>query len=148
MPGIAGWAGSGAGLVIVGVSWVIARFLHHLPQATHPVLRRLVIIGMYAGGATLALTVTGGWVIRAELWVASFFGGVNAGTGHAAVVIAGTFLAVSVIVALVFIPDTGAAYLALVTPFVLALSGGHLHELLTVFPGASLAQQVSTWLGG
>lgn len=149
MSGIGGWAGSGAGLIMIGASWVLMRYLHHLPKASHPVLHRLEIIGMYAGGATLVLTsALGLWVIRAELWALGLFGGVSGGTGHAAVVIAATFLAAAVLVALVFIPDSFAAWLALALPFVLALSGGHLHDMLTVFPGPALAQQVSQWLGG
>lgn len=148
MNGVAGWAGSGAGLIIIGAAWTLMRYLRHFPSATHLILHRLVIIGMYAGGATVVLTSIGQTVIHAELWVASLFGGVQVGTGHAAVVVAGTFLAAAVLVALIWVPDLGAAWLALALPFVLALSGGHLHQLLTVFPGPALAQQVSQWLGG
>lgn len=148
MNGVAGWAGSGAGLVIIGASWVLMRYLKHFPSATHLILHRVVIIGMYAGGATLVLTGLGRTIVRAELWAAGLFGGVSYGTGHAAVVVAGTFLAVAVLVALIWVPDLSAAWLALILPFVLVLSGGHLHQLLTVFPGPALAQQVSAWLGG
>lgn len=149
MSGIGGWAGSGAGLILAGFSFVVMRYLHHFPARTHPILHRVVIIGMYAGGATLALaSPVGTAVIRAELWVAGMFGGVGSGTGHSVVVIAGAFLAATVLVALLFVPDAGAAWIALALPFVLALSGGHLHEILSVFPGPALAQQVSHWLGG
>lgn len=149
MNGAAGWAGSGAGLIIGGLSYVVMRYLHHFPAMSHPVLHRLVIIGMYAAGATLTLTSpVGAGIVSAELWLTGLLGGVQGGTGHAAVVIAGTFLAAAVLVALIWVPDTGAAWLALALPFVLALSGGHLHEILAVFPGPALAQQVSHWLGG
>lgn len=149
MTGIADWAGSGAGLILIGASVILMRFLHHFPSATHPILHRLVIIGMYAGGATLVLaSPIGTWIVNAELWVAGIFGGTASGTGHAFVVIAGTFLAATVIVGLLFVPASDVAWVALATPFVLALSGGHLHALLTVFPGPALAQQVSSWLGG
>lgn len=150
MTGIATVAGSGAGLVIAGASFVLMRYLKHFPAISHPVLHRMVIIGMYAGGATLVLaSAIGTWVVSAELWVAGMFGGVQPGTvGHAGAVIAGTFLAATVLVALIWLPDPGAAWLALALPFVLALSGGHLHKILAVFPGPALAQQVSHWLGG
>lgn len=148
MSGATGWFGSGAGLVIIGTTWVILRYLHHLPAASHPVLHRLAIIGMYAGGCAVALTAMGAWVISAEKWALGIVGGSHAGTGHAIVVVAGTFLTVAVVIALIWVPDPFAAYLALALPFVLALSGGHLHEILSVFPGPALAEQVSHWLGG
>lgn len=149
MNGIGGWAGSGAGLILIGFSWVVMRYLHHLPAMSHPVLHRMVIAGMYSGGATLALaSPVGAWIIHAELWAAGLFGGVSSGTGHAAAVIAGVFLATAVVVALIWVPSPFAAWLALALPFALALTGGHLHEILSVFPGPALAQQVSQWLGG
>lgn len=149
MSGAAGWFGTGAGLILIGASFVLLRYLHHMPSGIHPVLHRLAIAGMYAGGATLALaSAVGAWIISAELWALGMAGGAQGGTGHAIIVIAGTFLAVAVLVALIWVPDPFAAYLALALPFVLALSGGHLHEILSVFPGPALAEQVSHWLGG
>jgi len=152
MTTLASAAGSGAGIVIAGASWVTMRHMHKLPSgwhaSTHPVLHRLCIIGMWAGGSAIALTALGAWIIHAELWTAGLFGGVDHGLGHTAAVLAGLFLAVSVGIALIWVPAEGAAWMALALPFVLALSGGHLHALLTVFPGASFAQQVSTWIGG
>lgn len=150
MSGLANAAGTGAGLVIAGLSAVVLHYMRHLPAMSHSVLHRLVIAGMYAGGATLVLTsALGAWVVSAELWVTGLFGGVAPGTvGHAVVVVGGIFLAAAVLIALVLVPAASAAWLALALPFVLALSGGHLHDILTVFPGPALAQQVSTWLGG
>lgn len=149
---LASSAGSGAGIVIAGVSWITMRHMGKLPSGwhstAHPVLHRLCIIGMWAGGSAIALTALGQWIIRAELWAASLFGGVGSGAGHTAAVLAGLFLAASVALALIWVPAEGAAWMALALPFVLALSGGHLHALLTIFPGASFAQSVSHWIGG
>lgn len=148
MSSIAGWFGSGAALIMIGAAWVMMRYHHHLPGVTHPILRRLVIIAMYAGGVTLALMPAGQTLIHAEMRVMSLGGGVQSGLGHAAAVIAGLLLAVAVIVALIWAPELRMAWVALGLPLVLALSGGHLHQLLTFFPGQALAEQVSHWLGG
>ena len=40
------------------------------------------------------------------------------------------------------------AWFALVTPFIVALSGGHLHGALTVFPVNEWSAQISQWIGG
>lgn len=141
-------AGSGAGLVIIGAAWVLLRFLHHAPARTHPWLYRAAIAGMYLGGCTIVLTALGGYAVGAEMWIVHWLGGTTTGLGHAGAVLAGLLLAVTVIVGLIYVPDTQTAYIALALPFVLALAGGHLHDLLTVVPGPAIAAGFSSWLGG
>lgn len=148
MNGIGGIAGSGAGLIIVGVCYVILHHLRHMPGRLHPWLYRLVIVGMFCGGCAIAVTALGAWIIGAERWAISLVGGTEMGTGHAVIVIGATFLLATVVVLLVFLPDATGAWMALALPFVLALTSGHLHDVLTMFPAAEFAQQVSAWVGG
>ena len=49
-------AGSGAGIVAIVVAVFLLRHHPILPGVTHPWIRRLVIVLMYAGGASLAVT--------------------------------------------------------------------------------------------
>lgn len=148
MSSFAEWAGSGAGIVIVVACWVVMRHLRHMPSWSHPWLHRTVILGMYVGGCTIMLTRIGSFIIDAEQFALGFAGGSQSGLGHTIIVAAGLILAASVIIGLIFDPGLETAWTALALPAVLAISGGHLHALLTVVPGPAIAQQVSSWLGG
>ena len=55
---------------------------------------------------------------------------------------------VATVLGFILEPYPAVAWFALATPFVVALSGGHLHGALTVFPVNEWSSQVSQWIGG
>jgi hypothetical protein len=152
---IAAWAGSAAGIIVVGACVILLRQAgrhgHRLPQQYHPWAYRLLIFGMYVGSCAIALTALGAWAIAAELRVASFAAAmVHAPPAdvYTVCVITGILFVVVVALGAWLEPGPAIAWWALALPFVCALSGGHLHGALTVFPVTDWSSQVSSWLGG
>jgi len=148
----AAWGGSSAGVIVIGVCavllWFARRHAHRIHQQASPWLYRLLIFGMYVGGCAVALTALGGYVIGFEMSVAGLLGGVRSGAGYEVAVIGGFVVLGAALAGAVLEPGPAVAWFALAVPFVCALSGGHLHGVLTVFPVTEWASQVSQWLGG
>lgn len=151
MSTIGGWIGSGAGVVLIGLCVIISMFMHHLPALTHPWLKRLLIIGMYSGGAALAVTTIGGWAHQGLEWVFGLAGGTASGLGFAVLVLVATFLGLSVIVGLLFVPDFTTGIIAACLPFILGLAAGgillHAYQV-TTYPAQTAAEAIARGLGG
>ena len=151
MTSISGWAGTGVGIIVIGVCSVAAGFVSHLPKAAHPWVHRGLIVAMYAGATALLVTPIGRFALSLANRVAGFFGGFDSGLGKAAIIIAGFFLLAATIIALVKVPSAAAATTAVLLAFVLALvPGGFLHQfyVVTSAPGQQFAAQFAAWLGG
>lgn len=153
MNGIGGWLGGGTAIIVIGLCFLLMRFGHHLPKVSHPWQHRAVIALMYCAGAVLVVTTAGTWVLHQLRNVSGFFGGTAPGGGWpwALVTIGALFLFATVVVALVWVPDTSVAYLAAVTPLMLALApGGIAHQIyvFTAGPAQQLVSQVGHWAGG
>ena len=132
--------GSGAGIIAIAVGFLLLQHMSHAPQFTHPWLRRGVIILMYAGGASLAVTYIGQETLRLIELVAGWFGGLDYGLIRTVLVIALLFLLVGTVVGLIWSPDPGTAMVAIILPVLLALPlGGFLHEVYVAFDGPALA---------
>lgn len=151
MTGISAWLGSGAGIITIGLCVIAGRHLQHLPSFLHPWAHRFLIVAEYAGATAVLATAFGLWALGLATRVAGWFGGFGTGLGKVAIVLAGLFLLLAVGVALVRAPALGAASLAVILAFVLALEpGGFLHQfwVVTSAPGRQFAAQVAAWLGG
>jgi hypothetical protein len=150
---IGGWAGTGAAIIVVGLCVLLMRYGSNLPSMTHPWQHRAVIVGMYSAGAALVITTAGAWVLRTLQSAAGWVGGTapESGAGWALVTLGAFFLFAGVVVALIWAPNTGVAYIALITPLVLAMTaGGFMHEVytFTTYPAQHLVSQVGHWAGG
>jgi len=150
---VSGWLGSGAALIVTGLCFLLMRFGHHLPAVSHPWQHRLVIVLMYCAGAALVVTTAGAWVLRTLQGLGGFAGGTapGSGAGWALATVGALFLFATVVVALVWVPDTSVAYLAAATPLALALApGGVAHQIymLTASPAQELVSQAAHWAGG
>ena len=153
MSAIGGWLGGGAALITIGLCFLLMRFGHHLPAQTHPWQHRAVIVGMYAAGSALVITTVGAWFMRAADALGGWIGGTapGSGIGWALVTLGGLFLFAGVLVAVIWVPDPGAAYVAAATPFVLALAaGGIVHWLyvVTTAPAQQLVTTIASTVGG
>lgn len=153
MGGIGAWLGGGAALIVVALCWLLMRHLHHLPAMTHPWLHRLLIICMYCAGLAAVITVAGQWLLHLIQRIGGLVGGTAPGSGIGwALITAGALaLAAAVAVALIWMPDVSAAWVALATPLMLALApGGFAHHLyeLTAMPAEALVSHLATWAGG
>lgn len=151
MTSISGWAGNAVGIIVIGLCFVAARFVNHLPSATHPWVHRFLIVAMYAGATAVLATPIGQFGLNLARTAAGWFGGFDSGLGKAAIVIAGFFLLAATIVALIKVPSAGAATTAVLLAFVLALEpGGFLHQfyVVTSAPGQQFAAQIAAWMGG
>lgn len=153
MTGIDYLLGGGEALIVIFVCYLMMRHVSRLPSMTHPVANRLIIAGMFCAGVVLAATSLGLWVIAKAHWLGGLTGGTNPGDGigWSLVTIGALLLAASVAVALIWDPNPSVAYLALVTPLMLALvPGGFLHQayVFVSSPAASAVNQVAHSLGG
>lgn len=143
--------GSGAGIVIIGAAFIAMMHLQHLPQVTHPLIRRLLIVANYAGGSALAVTGLGGLGRSLAGWVAGFFGGLDYGIPRAVIILACLLLLLGTIIGLVWAPNEATALTAAFLPFLLSLvAGGMLHQVYvgTTFPAQQLAASFNAWIGG
>ncbi len=151
MTAVSGWIGTGAGVITIGLCAVAAMFVQHLPKSVHPWAHRFLIVAMYAGATALLVTTLGQFALNVARAVAGVFGGFGAGLGKAAIIIAGFFLLLSVLIALIKVPAAAAASLAVILAFTLALvPGGWLHQfyVVTAAPGRQFAGQVAALMGG
>lgn len=148
----AAWAGSSAGIIVIGtcivLMWFAGRHAGRIHQRVHPWAYRLIILGMYTGGCAVALTALGGYVTGFERSVIGMLGNIDVGTGHEIAVIGGVIVVLAAVLGAWLEPGPAVAWFALAVPFVAALSGGHLHGVLTVFPVNEWSAQVSSWIGG
>ena len=153
MSAIGGWLGGGAAVIVAGLCWLLMRHGHHLPAMTHPWQHRLVIVLMYCAGAALLVTTMGAWLLHTLNSLGGFIGGTGPGSGigWALVTVGALFLFAGVMVALIWIPDPGVAYIAAITPLVLALApGGFVHSIyvFTTAPAQQLVGQIAHSVGG
>jgi len=153
MSSLGGWLGGGAAVIVIGLCFILMRFGHHLPQVSHPWQHRLVIVLMYAAGAVLVVTALGSWVLNTLSGLGGWLGGTapGSGIGWAMVTLGALFLFATVVVALVWVPDTSVAYLAAATPLALALApGGIAHQIytFTTYPAQQLVLHIGHWAGG
>ena len=149
------WLASAAGLAVIVTCAVLLHFAakhqQRLHQRVSPWVYRLLIFGMYVGGCTVALTALGAYVIGAESWAVNSLAGIlRAGPGvvYVACLAAGLISFLVAVLGIWLEPYPVIAWWALAVPFVCALSGGHLHGVLTVFPVTEWSAQVSQWIGG
>lgn len=148
---LSGWAGTGAGLIAIGVCVIVAGIITHLPSWSHPWVHRFLIAAMYAGATAVLVTPAGQFARNLALTVAGWFGGFGSGLGKVAVVLGGFFLLASVLIALIKVPSAGAASLAVILAFLLSLEpGGFLRQFyaVTSVPGQHFAASIASWLGG
>lgn len=144
----ASWGVSAAGVIVAALCIIGLRHHRHLPAATHPISQRAAIFLCYVAGCAVALTAAGALVNRVLAWALGVTGGTGSVAGHTAITVAGIALVASVAVALIFVPDPAAAWLALATPFILNAAGGHLHALLNVVPAQQVTEAIAKWIGG
>lgn len=148
----AAWASASAGVIVIGTCavllWFAGRHSARIHQRVHPWLYRLLAFGMYTGGCAVALGALGGYVTGFERTVIGLIGNIQSGTGHEIAVISGAIVLLAAVLGAWFEPGPPAVWFALAVPFVTALSGGHLHGVLTVFPVDQWSAQVSQWIGG
>lgn len=148
---ITGIVGSGAGLIIIGVTFIASMHMGRVPAAAQKILRRLFIVAMFAGGSALAVNGLGALGVRIVSSVAGLFGGLDSGPARVVIILTGAFMLLGVTVALVFDPIEAAILLAAFLPFVLMLApGGFLHQIYvaTTFPAQQLANSFNAWIGG
>ena len=106
---------------------------------------------MYFGATAVLSTAGGQLALGLANRIAGFFGGFGSGLGDAGIVLAGLFLLLAFLVAVIKAPNLGAMSLALLLAFTLALvPGGFLHNfyVVTAAPGQQYAAQFAVWLGG
>lgn len=148
---ITGIVGSGAGLIIIGVTFIASMHMGRVPAAAQKILRRLFIVAMYAGGSALAVNGLGSLGVRIVTSVAGLFGGLSSGPARVVIILTGAFMLLGVVVALVFDPLEAFILLAAFLPFVLMLApGGFLHQVYvaTTFPAQQMADSFNAWIGG
>lgn len=151
MSTISGWAGNGAGLIVIAVCVIASWFIHRLPKFSHPWIHRALIVLCYCGAVAVLATGMGRFIVRLERDVTGWLGGTATGLGHAALIVACVFLVLTVAAALIWEPVVPVAYLGVGLVFLFALGpGGALHGLYaaTAVPGDRLAHSLATWLGG
>ena len=151
MTTLGSWIGTGAGVIMIGACFIVGIFSNHLPKFSHPWLHRLLIVGVYAGATAVLATAGGQLLLGWANTIAGFFGGFASGIGYAAIVLAGFFLLLSFLIAVIKVPSLAAMTLALLLAFTLALvPGGFLHNfyVVTAAPGQQYATQFAAWLGG
>jgi hypothetical protein len=144
----ASWGVSAAGVIVAALCIIGLRHHRHLPDVTHAISVRFAIFFSFVSADAVAQTALGSWVHSALGWALGVAGGPGSVGSHAAITVAGMALAASVIVGLVFLPQAAVVYLALGTPFVLEVAGGHLHGLLDIVPAPQLVEAIAKWIGG
>ena len=133
MTTLGSWVGTGAGVILIGACFIVAMFASHLPSFIRPWVDRLLIVGVYFGATAVIFTAGGQLLIGVVNRIAGFFGGFGSGLGHAGIVLAGLFLLLAFLVAVIKAPNLGAMSLALLLAFTLALvPGGFLHQFYVV----------------
>jgi len=151
MTSISGWAGTGAGLIAIGICAIAAGLVAHLPKWSHPWVHRFLIVGMYAGATAVLVTPIGEFARNLAETCAGWFGGFGSGLGKVAIVLAGFFILASVLIAVIKVPSAAAASLAVILAFLLSLEpGGFLHQfyVVTSVPGQQFAVALASWMGG
>lgn len=151
MSTFASFAGSGAALIVIGLCYVAMRHYRHLPAAAHPWICRILIVLMLFAGSALVVTPIGGWAIHLITLVGGWLGGLNSGTLHAAIVIAGIVLVAATLASLIWMPADEAALSAVFVPLVLALpAAGALHTLYVLLGdnARTAVTSIASWLGG
>lgn len=140
--------GSGAALVMFGIAMLVKKYQQHLPDkaaAAHPWITRARTVLMFMGGSALTITIFGGWIADAVLWVVGF-----TGTWGPAVL---KVVALSLLLAVAFGIYRAWSHVAMAAallPIVLAMfTSGFFHNLDSgISPKARDAStQISDWLG-
>jgi hypothetical protein len=144
----ASWAVSAGGVIVLVAVWLLLQHYHHLHDMAHPVALRVAIFFAYVAGCAIALSAAGFYVDEPLMWMLRQVSGKYAAISYILVVGTGLVLTATVVVALAKRPLPRYAYLAAATPFILALSGGALHGLLSVVPAGPWVTHIATWIGG
>lgn len=148
---IASLIGSGAGVIIIGAAFIAMMHIGRLPAVVQSVLRRVLIIAMFAGGSALAVTELGVLWYKTSAAVAGLFGGLNAGIPRSVIVLVSVLLLLGTVVGLIWAPNEAVALVASLVPAVLMLvPGGALHQIYvaTTAPAQAMAAQFSLWIAG
>lgn len=145
----AAWAGSSAGIIVIGVCGVLlhqaGRHGHRLPAVAHPWLYRALIFGMFVGGDAVALTALGGYPESVIRWAASALG---PAAGHDVLVIVALILLAVTVTGIAFVPSLTFALTAAALPFVAFEAGGALRALDYWLPVLQWSASTAHWIGG
>lgn len=148
---IASLIGSGAGVIIIGATFIAMMHVGRFPEVVQKILKRLFILTMYAGGSALAVTALGTLWLDIASRLADLFGGLDAGVPRTIIVLFGLTILAGTVVSLIFAPNDAAIMAAAFLPAVLMLvAGGALHNFYvgTTVPAQQLADAFNTWIAG
>lgn len=151
MNAIAGIIGSGVGIIVLVVTYLLLSHVGHAPSASHPWIYRGLAILAYGGGSLLALTGVGALWLSIVGWFAGMAGGLSSGLGHTVIVIGSVILILGLIVGMWKAPNAALVSAAMLAPFVLMLTTtGFIHSFWvgTSQPAQQAAAQFAAWLGG
>jgi branched-subunit amino acid transport protein len=148
---IASLIGSGAGVVIIGATFIAMMHVGRLPEVAQKILKRLFILAMYAGGSALAVTELGTLWMNIASRIADLFGGLGTGIPRTVIVLLALMLLLGTVVSLAFAPNDAAILTAAFLPAVLMLvPGGFLHQVYvgTTIPAQAMADSFNAWIAG
>lgn len=148
---LASLVGSGAGIIIIGATFIAMMHLGRLPGAAQNILRRLFILAMYAGGSALAVTEAGSLWTTIATHLGGLFGGLGAGVPRTIIVLTAVLLLAGTVVGLIWAPNDAVIMTAAFLPAVLMLvPGGFLHEVYaaTTVPAQQMADAFNAWIAG
>lgn len=141
------WFGSGAGLIVIGLAWIIMKFHDDLPRAAQSHAMRAAIVLMVIGACAIA-------VCPAGLWVGDMLANVigwGGNTGWAIATVAGLFLVALVAFGTWKRPSPKVAYVGAFVALSLPLfSAGFLHKIDTTIkdPALQVSNQLQLQLNG
>lgn len=148
---IASLIGSGAGVIIIGATFIAMMHLGRLPGMAQNIVRRLFILAMYAGGSALAVTALGSLWVDIASRIGALFGGLGSGLPRTVIVLLSVLLILGTIVGLIFAPADAVIMMAAFVPAVIMLApGGAIHQfyVATSAPAQQMADAFNTWIAG
>src|ERR1700746_3310136 len=102
---LADLVGSGSGLIVVIAVVLILAKMDKAPQATHGIIRRLLIALNYGAGGLVAFTGLGTLWSSIASRIAGYFGGMETGTPHVVLVVASMIVILGLVIAIIWEPD-------------------------------------------
>lgn len=147
MGSIGSWFGSGAGLLAIGLGWLIIKFNYELPGKAQDFAMRAAIVIMGMGGCAVAVTALGYWAARMIRAVIGWGGN----TGWAIATIIAASMVVIVVISLWKRPSAKAAYMAVALMLFLPVFGGGVLadiDKTVKAPGREGAAEMQAWLNG
>lgn len=148
---IASLIGSGAGVIIIGATFIAMMHLGRLPAMAQNIVRRLFILAMYAGGSALAVTELGTLWLDIATKIGALFGGIGTGLPRTVIVLCSVLLILGTAVGLIFAPNDAVILMAAAVPAVLMLApGGAIHQfyVATTVPAQQMADSFNAWIAG